>query len=177
MTSEWYSLDWSTQARIRRFEPAALKAYVERLARKDGITIVYRGARWVARPGTKEVFIPPPIDEPSFGVALHELAHCLVEPCDRTTGHRAERLSDGATACLKCEERAWLKAMELYPPFSPRMHRLLRTALGSYMSTPAPVGVRESARRLTGGLAYAQHRHLAMKWQDRFDKVRTWRQR
>lgn len=101
-----------------------------------------------------------------LGTVLHENGHGLAGACTEQPPHRRNHDVRAWWHCLECERAAWSAAMDLVP-FDRAMFAHLQSSLGSYRSsTPAPADVIHAADRLTGSLAWAEHRqqHFRRQW-------------
>ena len=141
---------------------------VNSIARQHGIKVEWRrpvdipgNAVAFARPSSREVVLPhiQGSDEECdrlLAVALHEIGHCLSEKCQG--GDHAPVRNGRAYACLRCEQLATAKAMEL-GPFTRGMFDRLAEGLGTYRrTTRGPRTAIDALDRQRGSLTFAEHR-------------------
>lgn len=161
--------------------PAEMAAVVARIARGHGIVIEWRAPSQMPAGvaayavGRNRIVIPGIVDAVTFAVVLHELGHCLSEPC-RGGDHRPDPRVKEWSHCVRCEQLAWQKAMELHE-FSPAMFRRLQWSLGLYrQTTPAPCTAIEALDRQRGTVAYREHQQRVRRHEERVRWLRAQRE-
>jgi hypothetical protein len=150
---------------------AAMQQVLELIATDHNIKIVWRepDSEAYGFASGRTVHIPPIRSEVEFAVGLHEIGHCLSEPC-RGGDHQRHR--DGRwTNCMRCELNADEKALTL-APFSRAMFQEMRRGLQSYrQSTPAPATAVQALDQMASGVAYIK----AKQMQYRRDLIAQWK--
>jgi len=147
---------------------AEYTALVNRIAQEHNVKVDWRNRSDIprdsfafARVRAREIVVPHiQGDEAScqqiLAVCLHELGHCLAEPC---RGGDHAPVNDGRWHnCLRCEQLAWSCALEL-APFSRAMFAELQRGLRIYRrKVPGPKSAVAALDRQCGSLAFAESR-------------------
>jgi hypothetical protein len=119
------------------------------------------------------VWVPPPHDDESFAIALHEAGHVVVGPCTGGPLHFNRRRA--TSACLECERLATEQAKR-WVPFTPRMTECLRSALKTYRrSVPAPAAALQRADEALGRVSALKQRLARVRFAEREAQLARWR--
>jgi hypothetical protein len=155
--------------RVTAREPDAVRIFIEREAATIGFTVRWTANHfeWLCQYAGRFIAIPPPIDDESIAVGLHELAHAQNGPCPQTPPHQEIRSTD-SSSCLACENRATARAETLIP-FSRAMFARLRRALSTYRDTPAPISAQREADRIMSTTRACQETQKQLKREMRLE--------
>jgi hypothetical protein len=140
------------------------RQHVEALLRAHAITATWttarvRGASAFANSAARHITCPPMIDDDTVATALHEIGHCVSEPCAGPRHYRDPDVTDWWN-CLACEVSAWTAAIRLIRPlpWSRAMHHKLTRALQSYRRrTPGHVATVRELDVLASHVTYYDH--------------------
>jgi len=154
---------------------AEYTALVNQIAKEHNVKVDWRNRSDIprdsfafARVRAREIVVPHISgDEAScqqiLAVCLHEVGHVLSEEC---RGGDHAPVSDGRWhSCLKCEQLAWARALEL-APFSRAMFAELKRGLGVYRrNVPGPKSAVAALDSQCSPLTFATHRqrHLVSR--------------
>jgi hypothetical protein len=143
-----------------------MREFFERKCREHGVTWTYTAdGNWYAKPLQRRVWVPPPVDDEAFAVALHEAAHCVIGRCPGGPLHFDQR-RNGTAACLECERQTSERALQWAS--TPRMRERLRSALATYRrSVPAPVAAMERADEQLGVVSAFEKKMQRLRFEEK----------
>ncbi len=174
---------------IEDSDPAAMSEYVQALARRYGVTVIWQNAERIVGLGAtafaewhKRTVRVPLIDRQNldrFGSALHEIGHIVAGDCTRQPPHFVDPAEKNWHVCLECEVQAWRIALEELAPVCALnlVHDRLRTSLATYTGrAPGTLEAFKKIQSLSGDLALRQTQHKRRLGLDYYAaKVQEWK--